>query len=307
MEDFNSTWTGSSDCSPPSDHDLLYLKHSPPCTPELAPEHNDYPIVSQYHVDRAHWHENAAKFHRQQAAYLLEQSSELFDVTIPPEQPSPNSSCDTMSSHGDLHSRSSRISRHGAIQKSQPALPAHISRALLSQQGLQQFARVSDPSEIPTRTLTRLKFEPRSVYTEIKSCPAAWGPNDRFTYNEYAELAPGDRFTVEEMNIFLHRNPRELTLFIQRNPSDSRSRYGHPAASRCRFLDCLAGHYLIGQGHVRVCFSENELSSRGQNLDPFHNAGYVHLYCLGTYLPIHNCPFHTVLRDSRHVSGDCHP
>ena len=112
-------------------------------------------------------------------------------------------------------------------------------------------------------------------------------------YNQYGELLPGERFTVEELQIYLFKNykhyqngkykPKEggLKLFIQRNPADSRSRC-EPAASRCRFQECPAAHYLIGQGHTRVCF--DELSSRGQNLDPFHNAGYVHLYCIERFL-----------------------
>ena len=295
MEVFSSEWTGPSDGSPPSDHDLFnrsndqFIRHSPLRTPELAPNHHEYTIDSQYHEERALWHERAAKFHRQQATYLLDQSSELFDLTPPSEQPLLNSSCDTMSSDREYqsknrHSRSSSISRHGAVKRmpSQPALPAHISKALLSQPGLQQFARISDPSELPTRTLTRLDFEPRSVYSALQTPPNAWGPNSCFTYNEYGELTPGVMFTVEEIELFLFKNPRDLTLFIQRNPSDSRSRYGEPAASRCRFQICPAAHYLIGQGHNRVCF--DELSSRGENLDPFHNAGYVHLYCLERFL-----------------------
>ena len=79
-------------------------------------------------------------------------------------------------------------------------------------------------------------------------------------------------------------NPKEggLRLWIQRNPPDSRSRYGHPCAARCKFQDCVAQHRLIGQGQNRVCF--DELSCRGENLDPMHNAGYVHLYCLERFM-----------------------
>ena len=79
-------------------------------------------------------------------------------------------------------------------------------------------------------------------------------------------------------------NPKQggLKLWIQRNPADSRSRYGSSCASRCKFLDCVAQHRLIGQGQNRVCF--DELSCRGENLDPMHNAGYVHLYCIEKFM-----------------------
>ena len=137
IETFNSTWAGPSDCSPPSDLDLFdndqSMRHSPPRTPGLAPKHQQYTNLSQFHGDRAQWHEDAARWHRQQAAYLLEQSSKLFDLTTPEEKVSlTNSSCDTISSHGEhqsgkKHSRSSRISRHGAVQK----MPAHISKVRL--------------------------------------------------------------------------------------------------------------------------------------------------------------------------------
>ena len=104
----------------------------------------------------------------------------------------------------------------------------------------------------------------------------------------------GHFFTQEEMRMYLFEhplhtndgiyNPKQggLRLWIQRNPADSKSRYGHSCAARCRFQDCIAQHRLIGQGQYRVCF--DELSCRGGNLDPMHNAGYVHLYCLERFM-----------------------
>ena len=85
--------------------------------------------------------------------------------------------------------------------------------------------------------------------------------------DEFGELLPGDSFTVEEMRTYLFKHPLHfkdgdfkpkegLTLWLQRNPSDSKARYGLPSASRCRFRGCIAAYSLIGQGHNRICFGE---------------------------------------------------
>lgn len=100
-------------------------------------------------------------------------------------------------------------------------------------------------------------------------------------------------------------NPKEggLKLWIQRNPPDSRTRYGHSCAARCRFLNCVAQHRLIGQGQNRVCF--DELSCTGANLDPMHNAGYVHLYCLERFMNFPQiCSILQVHVEDRHLYNE---
>ncbi|KAL8791819.1 MAG: hypothetical protein Q9195_005555 [Heterodermia aff. obscurata] len=199
----------------------------------------------------------------------------------------------------------SRISSGGAVQKlvePTSALPADLSVALMADSNLQKHANITDASKIHPRILSRVMFKPENVYSPLHTRPIPWGDHTldgqttsgRFKYNEFGELQPGDFFTKEEMRTYLFDhylhysggdyNPKEggLKLWIQRNPADSKNRYGHPCAARCRFLDCVAQHRLIGQGQNRICF--DELSCRGENLDPMHNAGYVHLYCLERFM-----------------------
>lgn len=199
----------------------------------------------------------------------------------------------------------SRISPRGAIQKlSEPtsALPADLSAALMADSNLHRHANITDASQVHPRVLQRVMFKPENVYSPLHTRPNPWGYytlngqtlSGRFKYNEFGELQPGDFFTRDEMRTYLFDhylhtsggtyNPKEggLKLWIQRNPADSKNRYGHSCAARCRFLECVAQHRLIGQGQTRVCF--DELSCRGENLDPMHNAGYVHLYCLERFM-----------------------
>ena len=194
------------------------------------------------------------------------------------------------------HNTLSRISETGAIKKIEKpepiVLPPQATQALMTTKGLQKFAHIEDANELHPRIRTRILFEPEKVYAKLDSRPAAW---NNFSYNEYGELKAGQTFTVEEVYTYLYHHPLHtlsngqfnpkkggLKLWIQRNPADSKSRYGESCSSRCRFKDCIAENHLIGQGQVRVCF--DELSCRGQNLDPFFNAGYVHLWCLERFM-----------------------
>ena len=194
------------------------------------------------------------------------------------------------------HNTLSRISETGAIKKTEKpepiVLPPQASQALMTTKGLQRFAHIEDANELHPRIRTRILFQPEKVYSKLDSRPAAW---NNFSYNEDGELKAGQMFTVEEVYTYLYHHPLHtlsngqfnpkkggLKLWIQRNPADSKNRYGESCSSRCRFKDCIAENHLIGQGQARVCW--DELSCRGQNLDPFHNAGYVHLWCLERFM-----------------------
>ena len=194
------------------------------------------------------------------------------------------------------HNTPSRISETGAIKKTakpEPlVLPPQAARALMVTPGLQKFGHIEDANELPPRIRNRILFQPDEVYLKLDSRPAEW---NIFSYNEHGELKAGQIFTVDEVYTYLYHHPLHtlsngqfnpkkggLKLWIQRNPSDSKDRYGESCSSRCRFKDCVAENHLIGQGQVRVCW--DELSCRGQNLDPFFNAGYVHLWCLERFM-----------------------
>ncbi|MCJ1348245.1 hypothetical protein MMC31_006476 [Peltigera leucophlebia] len=127
------------------------------------------------------------------------------------------------------------------------------------------------------------------AYKPLDTIPASW---DIFAYNSLGELELGRTYSTEELERYLYRNPQHhvgetynaklggLTLWVQRTPQDSSTLgYDHPPAGLlCRFQDCEHSNNVIKAGDIRVAFDEN--SKYIPNLDPKHNAGYVHLKCL---------------------------
>lgn len=123
-------------------------------------------------------------------------------------------------------------------------------------------------------------------YKPLYIAPASW---DIFEYNGFGELNPGRTYSAEELVRYLYSNPQNhvgetynpklggLTLWVQRTPRDLAAEYGHPEACLCRFENCEHSS-LIKAGDVRVAF--DELTKSTPNLNPQHNAGYVHLSCL---------------------------
>lgn len=90
-----------------------------------------------------------------------------------------------------------------------------------------------------------------------------------------------DRGFLEYVMHFLSGNGG-LTLWVQTSPSDSANRYPAPSSSNCRFENCPARKHTIKKGEFRVCLDEwtEHRSQYPNSIDPFYNAGYVHLYCL---------------------------
>lgn len=74
--------------------------------------------------------------------------------------------------------------------------------------------------------------------------------------------------------VFMFRVEKQHTLLGYRYPR------GHES-TRCRFARCPIGG-TIRSGQIRVCISEFA-DPRNEILDPYHNAGYAHLYCLEKY------------------------
>ncbi|KAK4031899.1 hypothetical protein C8A01DRAFT_20958 [Parachaetomium inaequale] len=106
-------------------------------------------------------------------------------------------------------------------------------------------------------------------------------------YKHTAELRPQLRFTKEELVTFFrgngHPNPcRNLTLWIQNVPAQVNQRYPNAGdSSKCRYKDCPGPNNTILKGYYRVAFDEFS-DMTGTVLDPFHNAGYMHLHCFET-------------------------
>ncbi|KAK0666885.1 hypothetical protein QBC41DRAFT_397222 [Cercophora samala] len=133
--------------------------------------------------------------------------------------------------------------------------------------------------------------DPSNIY-EKPPAVQAWGPllkntkvpEHTFEYcKSFVELAPPSRFTQDELIMFMKgsgcANPqRKLTLWIQNSPSQVNSRYAMgSSSSKCRYRHC-PGKFTIWKGFLRIAFDEFS-DKTGISLDPFHNAGYMHLHC----------------------------
>lgn len=155
---------------------------------------------------------------------------------------------------------------------------------------------ISTPSSLPSPKTSILPTERQRSenctnshsygYKPLPIAPTSW---DIFEYNRFGELEPGRTYSTQELERYLDNNPQHhaggtynrklggLTLWIQRTPQDSVAKYGHPEAGLCRFDDCEHNN-VISAGDVRVAF--DELTKFMPDLNPQHNAGYVHLSCL---------------------------
>lgn len=98
------------------------------------------------------------------------------------------------------------------------------------------------------------------------------------------EFDPDLSFEGEEFLEYLQcasqRPNRQPILRIQIQPAQYNHRYMRAGQSfKCRFKDCPDKRGTILKGQARVCISEFD-DEQGNWLNPFHNAGYVHLFCL---------------------------
>ncbi|KAJ0163632.1 hypothetical protein CTA2_2677 [Colletotrichum tanaceti] len=179
--------------------------------------------------------------------------------------------------------------------------------SILDSKGLLDVAAVSasylTPAPTPTRDLVTpvvdgkvLKRIPRPTkakdvdasdwYDALAEAPAAWGGHDpkspMFQYNKEGELLPSLRFSREQ--IFSYMKGRKdqglpLTLWIQNVPHGCKTRVADDRLRACRWSGCPAYKGTILKGFWRICFDERPATS-GKQHDPYHNAGYMHLWCL---------------------------
>ncbi|WQF76465.1 hypothetical protein CDEST_01479 [Colletotrichum destructivum] len=179
--------------------------------------------------------------------------------------------------------------------------------SILDSQGLLDVAAVSasylTPAPTPTRDIVTpvvdgkvLKRIPRPTkakdvdasdwYDALAETPAAWGGHDpnslMFQYNKEGELLPSLRFSREQ--IFSYMKGRKdqglpLTLWIQNVPHGCKTRVADDRLRACRWSGCPAYKGTILKGFWRICFDERPATS-GKQHDPYHNAGYMHLWCL---------------------------
>jgi hypothetical protein len=144
-------------------------------------------------------------------------------------------------------------------------------------------------------------FNPSKFYEPLLTPPVSWGSinpdtNEKlFQYTEYGELDPLSTFTAEQISEYIGNHPlhsdarggydpkiSSLILRIQTVPADSASRYPNKASDKCRFSCCPDPRRTIRKGEFRIALDEQGF--RHTKTDPFHNAGYVHLFCLEKWL-----------------------
>ena len=113
----------------------------------------------------------------------------------------------------------------------------------------------------------------------------------KFTYNRNAEL--NGVFTVNEMKAYImHRfaaptKGPDAQMFIQCVPADSNNRYPtNNVSEKCRFANCIVANRTIKQGTFRVALDEEADQKLQKRYDPFHVAGFVHLYCLEHFIDL---------------------
>lgn len=153
-------------------------------------------------------------------------------------------------------------------------------------------------------------IDPEQFYGPPVKAPEAWGPIDPktkrpiFEYTKYGELYQGRSYDVAQLKMYLFDRrlktldpsdwvPRTklsterrvegkvrggLTLWLGWPAAQAENRYPRsPGTQTCRYKDCP--YSTIKQGLPRVIFDER-MNDQGLELDPFYNAGYIHLYCL---------------------------
>ncbi|CZR66110.1 uncharacterized protein PAC_16011 [Phialocephala subalpina] len=166
------------------------------------------------------------------------------------------------------------------------------------------------------RPINIKNFDASKYYTPLAFKPASWGtanPDTEdllFEYTQFGELNSLSTFTTEQLIEFISKHPLNppapiscktsgLRLWIQTVPADSDKRYPNKVSSRCRFTKCSDPQRTIRKGDFRVCFDE-QASVPGNSHDPFHNAGYVHLFCLEKFLDFPQlCKDYNVQPDTR--------
>jgi hypothetical protein len=164
----------------------------------------------------------------------------------------------------------------------------------------------AQPSRVPkatrktaptsTRTLNIIGFDASRFYKPLlEPLKRSWSPpyplETLFEYNAQGELDPRCSFSREQISNYLTYHPLHtfhhpspstkqsgLILWVQTTPADAGNRYPTKLSSKCRFADCPVPNRTIRKGNFRVAFDEQSVFDK--SLDPFHNAGYVHLFCL---------------------------
>ncbi|KAK9781816.1 hypothetical protein SCAR479_01687 [Seiridium cardinale] len=159
-------------------------------------------------------------------------------------------------------------------------------------------------------------INPQDYYGQPQKSPEPWGwKNDKgectFRYNKLGEFVHDSAFSRTELEAYFYaqapqrtsskhshakdawvdrellpgerevvgKQRRGLTLWIGWSPAQASHRYPSDSSNLCRFKDCLMYRRRFKGGHPRVTFDER-MNVDGAVRDPYHVAGYMHLFCL---------------------------
>ncbi|KAI2785428.1 hypothetical protein F4815DRAFT_490541 [Daldinia loculata] len=167
------------------------------------------------------------------------------------------------------------------------------------------------------------KPDPREWYGSPPSPPESWGPKDKngrplFKYTECGELERGKTYSEHELRRYLYgpknddlfsqpsrlhgvpevedRIRQGLTLWIGWVAPQSNDRYPYGTQSqKCRFAGCEDTQNTIRTGFPRIIFDER-MNDDGEVIDPYHNAGYMHLYCFEQHFDLVDAMIHLDVR-----------
>ncbi|KAF2996509.1 hypothetical protein E8E13_005902 [Curvularia kusanoi] len=153
------------------------------------------------------------------------------------------------------------------------------------------WVRINTSTQGDTRTAKINNWVNTYVYQPL---PLGSWNSGKYTF-EYAMYENVDFLTDWPMKtkkikeyIFNYPNDEEkrLTLWIQKMPSDTASRYGSDHHSKCIFEDCPVVRFMkgtINTGEYRVAFDEKYFTYNGKT-DPFDCVAFAHLYCMERFL-----------------------
>jgi hypothetical protein len=198
-----------------------------------------------------------------------------------------------------------------AKEKADTTVPAAATPDIIAQR---KILPASGPKN--KRPLNIAKFDPSKYYDPIPWVPTTWTSSSlgfTFRYTAQGELDPRTKLTPDELNEYLVYHPLHtifspqpdtknsgLTLWIQNIPADAGNRYPTTNSSKCRFANCPVPNNTIRKGEFRIALDEWACSLVHEKLDPYHNAGYVHLFCLEKYFDFPAlCKKYNVLGDNR--------
>lgn len=179
-----------------------------------------------------------------------------------------------------------------------------------------------DSEDLERSEAARVPINPQDYYGKPSRSPEPWGwRNEKnghctFRYNELGEFAYNLTFSKSDLQAYFDGQPPKrydperdearwvsrkllpderirdgkkrsgLTLWIGWTPAQANDRYPNAEFSNvCRFRDCPVKGGTFRGGYPRVAFDER-LNTDGKSRDPYHVAGYMHLFCLEQHFDI---------------------